>query len=92
MRTKVLSANGLVLAVSAGAILVAGVLPAAAQVQDFFCNTLTSGGLEPPPPAPIPVQAPEPAPPPVKHKKKVKKKVVAAKSAEPKADDAAAPK
>ncbi len=97
MRIKVLSAKvlrprGLVLVASAGAILAASALPAAAQVQDFFCSTFTIGCPEPPPPAPIPVQAPEPAPPPVKHKKKVKKKVVASKTAEPKADDAAAPK
>ncbi len=86
MRTK-----ASILAASAGIILAASVLPAAAQVQDFFCNTLTVFCPDPPPPAPIPVQAPEASPPPVKHKKKAKKKVVAAKTAESK-DDAAAAK
>ena len=34
-------------------------LPAAAQVGDFFCSTL-SIGCEPPPPPPAPVLAPAP--------------------------------
>ena len=86
----------LILATGAAGLLAATVLPASAQVQDFFCNTLTIGCPDAPPPAPIPVQAAEPAPAPVKAKHHVKKKKPT-KAKEAKADsadkaDAAEPK
>ena len=73
-----------VLAFSVAGVLASSVLPASAQVADFFCSTFSVGCEPPPPPPPAPTPVvEEPAPKKkVRHAKAKPKHTAAPKTAE----------
>ena len=73
MKRKILLGAGVI------ALLAGTAAPAAAQVGDFFCSTLSVFCPDPPPPPPPPAPIAEPAPEPVKHHARKHKAVKKAK-------------